>query len=71
MPEARKAYVQIAKDVFSMPRYFKKTKFDGQELEKAVKQLLQKKLATTRGDERMLDPSRPACKAYVLMGCID
>ncbi|KAL6414269.1 kinesin light chain [Ilyonectria robusta] len=65
VPEARKAYVRIAKDVFSVPRYVKKNKFDGQRLEEAVKQLLREQSVGSSGEERMIDPSRPACKAFV------
>lgn len=71
VPEARKAYVRIAKDVFSVPRYVKKNKFDGQRLEEAVKQLLREQSVGSSGEERMIDPSRPACKAYVLLDYLD
>jgi patatin-like phospholipase/acyl hydrolase len=50
VPRARKEYVAIAKEVFSLPRYLKKNTFDGQKLEEAMKRLLGK----DRTDERML-----------------
>lgn len=39
MPQARREYVRIAEEVFSLPRYFDKDRFDGQKLEQAVKRL--------------------------------
>lgn len=62
MPQARREYVRIAQDVFSVEQFNIKSKFDGKRLEKAVKQVLQDKLGHGRDEERMLDPVEPACK---------
>lgn len=62
VPQARREYVKIAKDVFSIKQFFNKSKFDGERLELAVKQVLQDKLGHGREAERMLDRVKPACK---------
>lgn len=51
VPQARREYVRIAEEVFSLPRYLKKDKFDGQKLEEAVKRLLQE----YGSEEKMLE----------------
>ncbi len=65
VPEARKEYIRIAKEVFSVKRYLAKNKFDGQKLEEAVKKLLRGYLGDSGDEERMLDRSKPSCKVYV------
>ncbi|CAK7238307.1 hypothetical protein SEUCBS140593_010533 [Sporothrix eucalyptigena] len=65
VPQARREYVRIAQDVFSIERFKTKSKFDCKKLEKAVKQLLQDKLGHGRDEERMLDPVESACKVFV------
>ncbi|CAK7207974.1 hypothetical protein SEUCBS139899_010808 [Sporothrix eucalyptigena] len=65
VPQARREYVRIAQDVFSIERFNTKSKFDCKKLEKAVKQVLQDKLGHGRDEERMLDPVEPACKVFV------
>ncbi|KAH8750222.1 hypothetical protein F5883DRAFT_227773 [Diaporthe sp. PMI_573] len=60
VPQARREYVRIAEEVFSLPRYLKKNTFDGQKLEEAVKRLL----GNDRSDEKMLEKDG-SCKAFV------
>ena len=62
VPQARREYIKIAKDVFSFKQFFNKSKFDGERLAAAVKQVLQDKLGPGREVERMLDRVKPACK---------
>lgn len=50
-----------------MTRFLKKSKFDGQKLEAAVKQVLRDRFGDGRGEERMLDPTDGACKVYVVV----
>ncbi len=61
VPQARKEYVRIAKEVFSLPSYLKKNKFDGQKLEVAIKRLLGK----GRSEEKMLEKENN-CKVYAI-----
>ncbi|CAI4212654.1 unnamed protein product [Parascedosporium putredinis] len=65
VPEARKAYIRIAKEVFSMDRYARKSKFDGKKLEERVKRVLQRNLGESHSEERLLDRSSPSCKTFV------
>ncbi|KIH94168.1 hypothetical protein SPBR_05564 [Sporothrix brasiliensis 5110] len=65
VPQARREYVKIANEVFSIKRFFDKSKFDGKALEMAVKQVLQKTLGPGRESERMLDRAKPACGVFV------
>ncbi|EPE02605.1 kinesin light chain [Ophiostoma piceae UAMH 11346] len=65
VPEAREEYVKISQHVFSTDWYRMNSKSDGNKLEAAVKKLLQEKLGDDRVDERMLDPAKPPCKAFV------
>ncbi|KAJ6439011.1 hypothetical protein O9K51_08415 [Purpureocillium lavendulum] len=65
VPQARKEYVRIAEEVFSLPRLsrlpsLRKYTFDGRKLEGAVKRLL----GTNRGDETMLEQNC-SCKVFV------
>ncbi|KAJ6443016.1 COM1 regulatory protein [Purpureocillium lavendulum] len=65
VPQARKEYVRIAEEVFSIPsaknfRFLKKHAFDGRKLERAVKGLLE----TNGGDESMLE-HEGLCKVFV------
>lgn len=50
-----------------MARLLKQSKFDGQKLEAAVKQVLQDRFGDARGEERMLDLTDGACKVYVVV----
>ncbi|KAJ6438980.1 fungal specific transcription factor domain-containing protein [Purpureocillium lavendulum] len=61
VPQARKEYVRIAEEVFSLPRFpsLRKCTFDGRKLEEAVKRLL-----GNRGDEKMLEQNG-SCKVFV------
>ncbi|KAK3314374.1 acyl transferase/acyl hydrolase/lysophospholipase [Apodospora peruviana] len=63
IPEARKGYVRIAKEIFSVKTYLKNNKFDCRKLEEVVKSLLERRLGY--GEERMLDRSKFSCKAFV------
>ncbi|KAM7208430.1 Acyl transferase/acyl hydrolase/lysophospholipase [Rhypophila decipiens] len=63
VPEARKEYVQIAKEIFSVKTYLKSNKFDGRKLEEAVRSLLKRHLGN--GEEKMLDRSKLSCKTFV------
>ncbi|KAK3376988.1 hypothetical protein B0T24DRAFT_665831 [Lasiosphaeria ovina] len=63
VPEARKEYIQIAKEIFSVKTYLKNSKFDSRTLEKAVKSLLGRRLGN--GEEKMLDRSKSSCKVFV------
>ncbi|GLI81004.1 hypothetical protein PoHVEF18_009373 [Penicillium ochrochloron] len=60
VPQARREYVRIAEEVFSLPRYLKKSTFDGQKLEKGVKRLL----GNDRSEEKMLEKDG-SCKVFV------
>jgi hypothetical protein len=60
VPQARREYVRIADEVFSLPRYLKRDKFDGRKLEEAVKRLL----GNDRSEEKMLEKDG-CCKVYV------
>ncbi|KAK3382112.1 hypothetical protein B0T24DRAFT_660893 [Lasiosphaeria ovina] len=60
VPQARKEYVRIAEEVFSLPRYLKKNTFEGRKLEEAVKRLLGK----DRSEEKMLEKGG-SCKVFV------
>lgn len=61
VPQARKEYVRLAEEVFSLPRYLKKDTFDGQKLEEVVRRLL----GDGRAEEKMLEKDG-TCKVYVL-----
>ncbi|KAL6407343.1 kinesin light chain [Ilyonectria robusta] len=60
VPQARKEYVRLAEEVFSLPRYLKKDTFDGQKLEEVVKRLL----GDGRAEEKMLEKDG-TCKVFV------
>jgi len=51
VPQARKEYVCIAEEIFSLPIFpsLRKCTFDGRKLEEVIKRLL-----GNRGDEKML-----------------
>ncbi|TKA37733.1 hypothetical protein B0A49_13237, partial [Cryomyces minteri] len=65
VPQARNAFVKIAKDVFSIQRYLREGRFNEKKLEEAVKGLLRVKFGADRGEERMLDRPDAACKVFV------
>ncbi|KAK4233068.1 acyl transferase/acyl hydrolase/lysophospholipase [Achaetomium macrosporum] len=60
VPQARREYVRIAEEVFSLPRYLQKNTFDGRKLEEAVKRLL----GNDRSEEKMLERDG-SCKVFV------
>lgn len=61
MPQARREYLRIAEEVFSLPRYLQKNTFDGRKLEEAVRRLL----GNDRSEEKMLERDG-SCKVYVI-----
>lgn len=61
MPQARKEYVGIAEEVFSLSKYIRKDTFDGRKLEEAVKRLL----GNDRSEEKMLEKDG-SCKVHVI-----
>lgn len=66
VPEAQKEYVRIAKEIFLVKTYLKKSKFNSQKLEEAVKSLLKHHLSNS--EEIMLDNSTSSSyKAYVVL----
>ncbi|CAK7221370.1 hypothetical protein SBRCBS47491_004506 [Sporothrix bragantina] len=63
--EARKEYVKIAENVFSISRFLKKSKFDGAALEASIKDVLSRHLVAEGDEAYMLDPTHSACKVFV------
>ena len=49
-----------------MTRFLKKSRFDGQKLATAVKQILQNRFGEGHSEEKMLDFTDGACKVYVV-----
>ncbi|CAK7221294.1 hypothetical protein SCUCBS95973_004445 [Sporothrix curviconia] len=62
--DARREYVKIAENVFTISRFLKKSKFDGGKLEASIKEVLDKYDADG-GEARMLGREYPTCKVFV------
>jgi hypothetical protein len=62
VPQARAAFVKIAKEVFSVNQFLHEGRFNEKKLESAVKDLVRGSFSSSDGEERLLDRQDRACK---------